>query len=307
MSTGDISSYLRERFTPELGGYLPQSITIYADCEIGEQSVRTFLSEMTYHLEHELQTRKARQQRFVELNLFTDAEIDSFLHARCALQPWVLYYSRDGGLRTPVLNPQETMEPFGVVPCSTMQNHGVAWRRLGQNGNYQLWLVTARKEAQEWDWDSDIGHESAHAAFAQIPLYVQTDPQAPELSDLSLVSRVDELSVLHFARMSYMYMEIAVIAMRGEKRTTASGLPLAEQVDELHSFLKLSNELMPRLGFDRALKAYEQTGGAVDYEAPEIFEIAAPAIRVVPHLSRRINSVEVPTSHWFRSVGESRG
>jgi hypothetical protein len=305
-STGDISSYLRERLTPELRGYLPHSITVYADCEIAEQSVLGFVSEMAQHLEKEFQVRKTRRNRFVELNLFGDAEIDSFLHARCALQPWVLYYSRDGGLRTRVLNPQETKEPFGVVPCATMQNHGVAWKRVGSNGNYELWLVTARKEGHDWDWDSDIGHESAHAAFAQIPLYVQTDEKTAASSDLTLVDDVKELTKLHFARMSYMYMETAVVSFRGEERETESRLPLAERADELYSFLKLSHKLMPDLGFDRALSSYELTNGKVDCSmGVEIFEIGAPALRVVPHLSKRINDVEVPDALWFRSISQN--
>lgn len=302
-STGDISPYLRERLTRELRGYLPHSITVYADCEIAEQSVCSFLSDMADRLELEFRVRKARRNRFVELNLFSDAEIDSFLHARSALQPWVLYYSRDGGLRTPVLNPQETNGRFGVVPCATMQNHGVAWRRLGLNGKYQLWLVTARKEGHDWDWDSDIGHESAHAAFAQIPLYVQTDEKTAALSDLTLVEEVEELTKFHLARMSYMYMETAVVALRGEERQSESRLPLTERVDELYSFLKLSHKLMPNLGFDRALSAYELTNGMIDCSMGiEIFEIGAPALRVVPHLSKRINDLEVPDAFWFRSI-----
>jgi len=305
-TTGDIYSWFRERHAPELCDYLPRSITIYADCEITESQVETFISGMSEHLRRELPARKARRDRFVQLGLFTSDEIDAFLTARAELQPWVLYYSSDGGLRTPVLNPDETQAPFGVVPCSTMQNHGIAWRRGNQNGDYKLWLVTARKEGQPWDWDSDIGHESAHAAFAQIPLYVQPDQKTASFYDLARVKQVDELSVLHLARMSYMYMEMAVIAMRGEHRHTESGLPLAERIDELYAFLNLSNELMPQLGFDRALAAYERVEGVLDYDSgSEIFEIGAPAMRVVPHLSRRLNTVDVPSSEWFRSVAKN--
>lgn len=305
-TTGDIQSWFRERHAPEFCDYLPRSITIYADCEITESQVETFVSGMREQLRRELPVRKARRDRFVQLGLFKSDEIDAFLTARADLQPWVLYYSRDGGLRTPVLNPDETEESFGVVPCSTMQNHGIVWRRGDLNGNYQLWLVTARKEGQPWDWDSDIGHESAHAAFAQIPLYVQPDQKTARFYDLTEVKKVDELSVLHLARMSYMYMEMAVIAVRGEHRHTESGLPLAERIDELYAFLRLSDELMPQLGFDRALAAYERAEGMLNYDAgSEIFEIGAAAMRVVPHLSRRLNSVDVPSSDWFRSVGQN--
>ncbi|HXI24378.1 MAG TPA: hypothetical protein VNG71_10995 [Pyrinomonadaceae bacterium] len=305
-TTGDIGSYLRGCFAPKVRDYLPGSITVYADREIEPRTIDEFVAGTIDYLRHELSVRKQRRDRFVELGFFDENEIDSFLTDRCDRQPWVLYYSGSGGLRTPVLNPDETSEEFGVVPCATMQNHGVAWRRGDTNNALDLWLVTARKEGCDWDWDSDIGHESAHAAFAQIPLYVQPNDRTVPLYDLSAVSEVSQLTKCHLARMSYMYMETAVIAMRGEERHTESGLPLAEKVDELHAFLRLSQVLMPALGFDRALAAYERVNGILDYDnGPEVFEIGAPAMRVVPHVTTRIHSIQVPEVDWFRSLSPS--
>lgn len=308
ITTGEVSRWLRQFFTPETRDYLPASIMIYADQEIEAGQLEAFVEGMIDQLKLEFRTRKARRDRFIELGFFTDRQIDTFLTGRRNCQPWVLYYSRSGGLRTPVLNPDETTESFGVVPCATMQNHGVAWRRQDLNGDFDLWLVTARKEGQEWDWDSDIGHESAHAAFAQIPLYVQPNDSTAPLHDLTLIEHARQLTACHLARMSYMFMEMAVVAIRGEERHTESGLPLAERIDELHAFLRLAHGLMPQLEFDRALRAYERVKGVLDYDSgSEVFEIGAPAMRVVPHLTSRISSVEVPPADWFASVGSANG
>src|SRR5262249_13380091 len=94
-TTGDISRDLYEQQAPEVRDYLPRSITVYADPEIDQQEVRHFISGMSHHFARELAIRKSRRDRFVELNLFTDAEIDSFLISRRDFQPWVLYYSRN--------------------------------------------------------------------------------------------------------------------------------------------------------------------------------------------------------------------
>lgn len=302
-STGNLWPYFAERLGTSRANWLPRSIRIFADTEIEDRAVERLITEMAGHFESELEIRKTRRDRFVELGVFDQDEIDGFLTQRCHLQPWVIYYSKDGGLRTPVVDPNVRDALFGVVPCATMQNHGVAWRRGEADGTYDLWLVTARKEGQDWDLDSDIGHESAHAAFAQIPLYIQPDEKTAGAADLINVNRANELSDFQRARMCYMYMETAVVAMRGERRENETGLPLADEAEELHAFLKLSAELMPQLGFDRALAAFYRANGSLDFNSgSEIFEIAAPAMRVVPHISRRLNSLEVPKCEWFQSL-----
>lgn len=182
-----------------------------------------------------------------------------------------------------------------------MKNHGTAWRRTA-DGSLENWMVTARKEGQGWDWDSDIGHESAHAAFAPIPLFLQRTHSAAS-SQLSSVRSVSDLHAGHLARLSYMYTEMSVITMRGEKRETETGLPVAEQKEELHAVLELSNELMPSLGFDRALDACERVNGLFDAtHGDEIFEIGAAAMRVVPHINRMINGFAIPTVEWYTSI-----
>lgn len=302
-STANLWGYFADCFGASWANYLPRSIRIFADPEIADKDVEHLIEGMKQQLELELQTRRKRRDRFVKLRLIDEEEIDSFLTRRCHLQPWVIYYSRDGGLRTPVVDPNVSQARFGVVPCATMQNHGVAWRRQESGTDYHLWLVTARKEGQDWDWDSDIGHESAHAAFAQIPLYIQPDEKSEGDADLLRIKSARDLNDFQRARMSYMYMETAVVSMRGERRENQTGLPLADQANELHAFLKLSADLMPDFGFDRALAAFDRSRGALDFDSgTEIFEIGVAAMRVVPHISRRLNSLTVPTPEWFQSL-----
>src|SRR5205085_2662960 len=100
-----------------------------------EDRVHEFLEGMAARLAEDFRVRERRAGRFVALGLFDEPGIRSFLTGRCDVQPWVIYYSKSGGLRMPVQAPDETDAQHGVVPCSTMQNHGVAWRQNG--GGYQ--------------------------------------------------------------------------------------------------------------------------------------------------------------------------
>jgi hypothetical protein len=65
------------------------------------------------------------------------------------------------------------------------------------------------------------------------------------------------------ARMCYLYTELAVVAVRGETRATETHLPLAE-ADQLHQLLVLSDQILPGLGFDRALVACERVHGVIN-------------------------------------------
>jgi hypothetical protein len=302
LSSGNIYTYFARRLPEHLSSYLPSSITLLLDPEVEGSAAGDFLEEMTVRLAGEFRRRRRRRDRFVECGLFDPAEIHAFLTGRCQVQPWIIYYSKSGGLGPSAEEICERDEDRGVVPCSTMRNHGVAWRRT-PTGHYQTWLVTGRREGKDWDWDSDIGHESAHAAFAQIPLFLQRVQYDIPSADLSLVDGVDNLNHFHLARLSYMYTEIAVVAMRGEKRDTESGLPVVERRDELFAFLELSEELMPGMGFDRALAACHRADGFIDVEGGEgIFEIGAAVMRVVPYLKEMIGGFTIPTTDWFKSI-----
>lgn len=296
----DLIPYLAEQLPPGCVRYLPASITLFVDPQVREIAVSGFLRGMADHLQIELERRSARRKRFVALGLLTDDELETFLTARTTVQPWAIYFSQEGGLGSPAANSDTGGDLHGVIPCSSMQNHGVAWQR-GKDNTVRSWLATSRREGQDWNWESDIGHESAHAAFAQVPLFVQSYPQ---ISDdvLSRVTSRNQLEQVHITQMIYLYSEIAVVAMRGESRATDTGLPVAKPA-ELGALLRLSAELAGNIGFERATDACARTQGRIDVNRDdEIFEIAAPIMRLIPHLAQFVNKPEPPSPKVFEEA-----
>ena len=154
-----LGGYLRERLPVAYRKYLPEAITLFVDHEVSESAVSRFLEGMAEHLRAEMDRRMARQRRFVSLGLLSEDEVEAFLTGRTSAQPWALYFSTGGGLGTQKRGVGEANRARGVIPCSTMQNHGVAWEQA-DNGRVRIWLATARREGCDWDWESDIGHES---------------------------------------------------------------------------------------------------------------------------------------------------
>lgn len=296
----NLRAYLRDYLPSSSERYLPASMTLFVDPEVNEAAVSRFLQGMTDHLLHELERRMTRQRRFVRLGLLTENEVESFLTDRTDAQPWAIYFSKDGGLGIPRTGFAEAGGPRGVIPCSTMRNHGVAWER-DQDGRVRIWLATSRKEGLDWDWESDIGHESAHSAFAPVPFFVQSIPQVAD-NVLSTVRNVEELKPLHVTQMIYLYSEIAVVAMRGECRPTETGLPVSKRT-ELYALLQLSAELGAPSSFKRALMACVRANGTINVnKGDEVFEIAAPIMRIIPHLTRFTNDTHPPGLSVFREI-----
>jgi hypothetical protein len=300
-SSGELYRYLSEKL-PNFEHYLPASVTLFSDLEVEKSNVTSFLQELPFQLEQEFQKRRDRKQRFVDFNLFSDREIHEILTGHRHVQPWILYFSKEGGLNILTQNVEQEDLPWGVIPCTSMPNHGVAWRKTSAD-EYQVWLATARKVAHDWDWDSDIGHESAHSSFAPIPLFVQALHLNSETTFLDSVNSFQNLNASHLVRMSYTYSEIAVVAMRGEQRNTKTGLPVVERPEELYAFLELSHQLMPHLGFDQALTACQRANGQIDVnDSVEIFEIGAPVMRVLSHISKLTNHFAIPTIDYYKSI-----
>ncbi|HLH42179.1 MAG TPA: hypothetical protein VKV74_04270 [Bryobacteraceae bacterium] len=269
---------------------MPASISLYADPEIEDRAVIDFLQIAADFLLDELIRRERRGKRIVEMRLFRDDELEAFFTERTQAQPWAIYYSKDGGLGISSDARSDLDAERGVIPCSTMQNHGVAWRRGAES--FDVWLATARKPGGDWDFDSDIGHESAHAAFAPIPLFSQALFEVDGLAPLRAVETSHNLSAPHMALLVYFFTEIAVCAVRGESRNTQTGLPVADAAD-LSALLRLSCTLFPDDGFRSGLRALERARYPLDVESgSEIYEIAAPIMRVIPRLAPLIREAQ---------------
>jgi len=301
VATGNIQGWLAERLPSEFGSYLPAFISIYADADVEVPAIDGFLTDMTTYLEEEIRRRVLRKARFVALGLFTDAELTRILTGSTACQPWVLYYSREGGVGPIDLTATPECVVRGYKPCSSMTNHGLAWQR--DAGKYATWLVTSRKPGRTWDWDSDIGHESAHAAFAPVPLFTQlVESSSVPIADLT--TGEGALTGAQLGRIGYPFSELAVVAVRGEPRQTDTHLPVLETPETLIGLLEVATDLVPHAGFEGALRAAERVAGVVDVnDGAEIFEIAAPILRVMPELARCAASPVPPTVEWYRALG----
>lgn len=279
--------------------YLPAEMCVYSDIGVSDRIVIAFCREMAEFLCAELDARAARRRRFCELSVISDEEIEYTLTINTHLQPWAIYYSVAGGLN---LDDFVSSHSRGVIPCSSMKNHGVAWR-VSADGMIRSWLATARKEGLGWEWESDIGHESGHAAFAPVPLYMQEAQEIAAAASLSDAKSIDDLQPQHVAKIGYMLSELGVIAVRGERRATETGLPVAGEREEVVAFLKWMEVLYPGAGFRMALDLYERSSGVVDVDrGREIFLIGAPILRILPYASRLAIEREIPTVERLRGV-----
>ncbi len=298
----NLQHYLGDHLPGGFAKYLPRSITLFLDPEVEDLAVCSFLQEMVAWLKDELNRRMLRRDIFVDLGLFSPSEIEAFLTERTHVQPWAIYYSRSGGLGLRAVNSEQDNGERGVIPCSSMQNHGVAWSRTNA-GQFQVWLATARKPGADWDWESDIGHESAHSAFAQVPLFTQMLAGMIDQSPLAPIDDLHDLGPAHVARIVYFYSEVAVVAVRGENRPTETSLPVAERA-EMQALLELSHQLAPWAGFRNSLAAFTRVDGHIDVNGREIYEVACPMIRTFPHLTPFINSGTAPSISMLRQAIE---
>ena len=280
--------------------FMPQTTTLFIDEGIDKQQIEMFIETMAKELKKEFETRKQRAHTFTELGLFTKSEIESLLTHHTDAQSWAIHYGINGGLGVERSSVRTREVPRGVIPCSSMRNHGVAWAPA--DVGMEVWLATSRKEGQEWDWDSDIGHESGHAAFAPVPLFVQSANLLKGMLHVDDLSCANDLQPRHIARIVYAFSEIAVVALRGELRQTETGTPIGHK-EELLALLRFSHELMPEFGFDRALSAYEQSAGLLDMENDSaIYEVATPMMRVIPKFKNIMKSFLAPSVEEFKEL-----
>ncbi len=280
--------------------YMPQATILFIDEDIDIQQIDVFIEKMAMELKKEFEIRKQRALRFTELGLFTKSQIESFLTHHTDAQSWAIHYGTNGGLGVERSSVRTREVPRGVIPCSSMRNHGVAWAPA--NDGMEVWLATSRKEGQEWDWDSDIGHESGHAAFAPVPLFVQSANLLKGMLHVDGLTCANDLQPRHIARIVYAFAEIAVVALRGELRQTETGTPIGHK-EELLALLRFSHELMPEFGFDRALSAYEHSAGLLGMQNDRaIYEVAAPMMRVIPKFNNIMKSFMAPSVHELREL-----
>jgi hypothetical protein len=283
---------VRDRLAGRLGAdsrFLPRRVNIYCDPGVPVSSVEEFMDRASRFLFKEMAVRSARVRRLAGTASFEPGELEALLTGQTFRQSWAIYFAENGGL--PLVDSPD--ESRGIIPCSSMRNHGVGWLREGES--VETWLLTARKPGEDWDMDSDVGHESAHAAFAPVPLFVKPGVMENVPFSLADVRDVDELRPEHLVRLLYFYSELAVVAIRGESRPTHTRLPIADP-EEVFRLVAISEELFPDFGFTRAKRACERANAYFDPEESDaIFDLAAPVLRLLPRLNGFVNALAPPT------------
>jgi hypothetical protein len=291
--TADLVPILSGRLEPELAAMLPRKISLIVESSVTQKQEAAFVRDMGAHLRGELERRRARGERFVELGALSKNEVTSLLTAKQAHQPWVLYFNREGAPRV-----GDRAAKSGYVPCTSMRNHGVAWVR--SNTGVRVWLATAPKPGGEWDLQTDIGHESAHAAFAPVPLFVGGESAMGLNVTLDEVEGAAQMTPDHFARITYQMMETMVLVIRGEERDTKTKLAIPEW-RELVAMVTLLEELVPGVGFDRAIEAAKRASQRGEL-GDDAFFIAAPMIRIAHRLSTLAGADRPPDRAWFEAI-----
>ena len=211
-TTGNLNAFFMERLPADLGTYIPKSFEVCADRQVTPIQVQSFIMEAREWFVGECLRRKTQASRLIAANYFTESDFSASVTPRGA-QPWIIYYSEHGGLGNLSLSSEQVPRDSGIIPCDTMNNHAVAWSRNNRH-LYETWLVSARAENGSWDMDSDIGHESAHAAFAPIPLFGQSLERSFENFHLYPEIQRPELKAEHYARICHLLSELAVAGLR---------------------------------------------------------------------------------------------
>jgi hypothetical protein len=297
-STGNLIEAIEHYIPAHVKYFLPSSIVVLYDTEVTTELISDFIGKVIDYLTIEFKHREERKKRFIGLGLLSDNDFKQVILKNKTIQPWILYYSQSGGLGK--YDSMNNSALTGMIPCASMRNHAVAWQTKGDN--FKMWLVTSRKENSDWDWDSDLGHESGHACFAPIPLFVQSlHLEQGESAELLHVDSIYDMTADHIARICYIITEIAVIAVRGERRETISGLPVAENPEEFKAFLRLSDLLMPGLGFNNVLQKYSESDTTfVDVNQSDIiYYIGAACLKGLSQIKENFKSLKIPSIDMF--------
>ncbi len=274
LTTGNLAEWLSDQLPAHLRHYIPGSLTICCDPEAASQFAG-FQGEMARVLRTEFEDRYQQEPHFSEVGLPRE-ELQSILNATRHAQPWILYHSRDGGLRLD--------EGGSITPCATMPNHAVAWN------DGQTYLVTARKYGQPWDWESDGAHESSHVALGGLPFFAHQ--VGAQVWNTEFPHDPTNVSPAQIAKIWYGLCEIAATTMIGETRETETSLPVVETWTEMGQFLSVMSVLLPGKGFDR-----------ITPEASTLrYQIGAAAIRCMLHLAKFVNRFDTPSASELFSL-----
>lgn len=259
LQTANLTPWLLRKLSADIHPHLPSYLAIAFDPGIHRNDRQKLIQTLPDFFSKEFSHRNKRIEHAIRHGDITASFAETHIYSSTHQQPWLIYESPQGGL--PENLPDQKTQ--GMVPCSSMPNHGVAWRQ-DDKGAMNPVLVTARKANAAWDFSADFGHESGHAAFSPVPLFLQSPHVSGTDWKLDAISSPSEIQQGHIARLMYIHCEWAVIAARGEQRPTKTGLPVTETPEEAYAALKLSHDIAPMLGFDQAHAALERQNGFIN-------------------------------------------
>lgn len=284
---------------------LPLSIEIVTDGTFDRSFLKNFVQSAAAQLGREIPLWRHRFGEIIGLGLISTTEIGRITKLLKAAQPWFIYASRCGGLMGETEDNDTadgTPPSSGVIPCSAAPHHGIGW--WTDQGIRRSGLITSHWENSTWNWDEDIGHEAAHAAFGPVPLFSQHYEEAG--ADRRLVapnSRSVPLPEETIARVCYLVAEIVVVFLRGEQRFTGTGLPGLNDHDELSAFLDVADRLLPGARFGDVLPLIAIEGLPLSvWSGQAIRQLGASALYFAGHSASLANSPEPPAESWFHAA-----
>lgn len=280
---------------------LPRSMRFLIQAGVSyDEGHRAAEESISFLVDHEMPKWLRRQARCIQLGLSTDAEMRRLLDPGRNPQPWIIYDTERGGLPDIECSPDDPEARSGVIPCSAVRHHAVAWWR-NADGHVRTCLLSGRGTGVSFEMDSDIGHEGVHAAFSPVPLFSQT---MEERSRAVPFSAAVPGSMTHEqrARFAYTLCEVGLAMLRGEPRPTPTGLINIEEWEDARAFLRIAHSLMPGLGFGHALEMTHDRDTPIGIDEPVFFAIGIATLRAMWHLAPHVNSCEPPEETWYRSV-----
>jgi hypothetical protein len=275
--------------------YLPETLLYHAP-EFSKEQVGSLIERIRHHMQKEIALWEEKLEAFINEGLLTSAEVDRLLIGRTRKQKWILYENNTvGGLDLT----ENMRKDYGCIPCTAVRNHGVAWEM--KDNDIDVSMVTSRTRGRGTDWSdsADFGHEGTHAAFAPVPLYIQSDHILLSLAG----SNADDLEGHEVASLIYWLTEMVVAVLHEEKRDTETGLPIPT-FEDLERFFELWDAIAPGMGFQESYR-WIADRGRIDASSRKMLQIAAPTLRICPFIDQFSLGFRIPSMNELQGIFEA--
>ncbi|MEK7068856.1 MAG: hypothetical protein AAB947_00570 [Patescibacteria group bacterium] len=293
----------RDEIAHHCGGnacFLPANMRFLTSPNVTKHHVELLIERIGLFLaDEELPKWLLRRNQVVRFGFSTDTEMKRLLDPTRNPQSWIIYNLSQGGLPDIPNSPNDPIVQYGVIPCSAVRHHAVAWWR--EVGSIRTALLSGRAPGMPFDLDSDVGHEAVHAAFSPVPFFSQTMEERSRAVPFC-EAVIGALTYEQRARIAYTLCEIGLATLRGEPRPTPAGLINIEEWGDARAFLRIAHDLMPELGFDKALEMIRDRSMPIGTDEPAFFAIGVATLRAMWHLVPRVNECIPPDERWYRGL-----